>query len=37
MLRQDVHVFTVGQSGFAGVKGRKQGGHEEELQDDDSI
>ena len=37
MLRQDVHVFTVGQCGFAGVKERKQGGHEEELQDDDSI
>ena len=37
MLRQDVHAFAVGQCGFAGVKGRKQGGYEEELQDDDSI
>ena len=34
---ENVHVFAVGQCGFAGVKGRKQGGHEEELQDDDSI
>ena len=34
---ENVHVFAVGQCGFTGVKGRKQGGHEEELQDDDSI